>query len=65
MDILDAYELRKRTGLNFDDGLVLSSMKSLRIKQLVTFDQHFSNLEEIGVLTPDQAIKITQTQEFL
>ena len=39
--IYNAFEIMKKYKLDFDDALVVSIMKSLGIKQLVSFDKDF------------------------
>ncbi|MEK6887610.1 MAG: type II toxin-antitoxin system VapC family toxin [Candidatus Aenigmatarchaeota archaeon] len=51
------FEIMKKYKLDFDDALVVSTMLSLGIKQLVSFDRHFDSVKEIERLEPIQLLK--------
>ena len=55
--LYNAFETMKKYGLDFDDALVVSTMTSLGIKQLISFDKHFDKVKEIKRLEPVQFLK--------
>lgn|SRR3989338_626234 len=55
--IYNAFDIMKKYKLDFDDALVVSTMASLGIKQLVSFDRHFDRVKEIERLKPVQLLK--------
>lgn len=46
-DLYDAAEIMGRTGLDFDDSLVVACMKNYEVTELASFDRHFDRLREI------------------
>lgn len=52
--IYNAFEIMKR-GLDFDDALVVSIMKSLGIEKLISFDGDFDKIKEIKRIEPKDA----------
>jgi len=51
-DLLRALSFMDEFQLDFDDSLVLSCMKILEIKKLVSFDRHFDKIPSIQRLKP-------------
>ncbi|MHA1975053.1 MAG: type II toxin-antitoxin system VapC family toxin [Candidatus Hodarchaeales archaeon] len=54
--IFRALNEQKSNNLDFDDSLVIASMKELRIVDLITFDNHFNNITSIKKITPSEAL---------
>ncbi|MHA1380371.1 MAG: type II toxin-antitoxin system VapC family toxin [Candidatus Helarchaeota archaeon] len=50
-DLLQAISFMRIYQLDFDDSVVLSCMKSLKIK-IVTFDKHFDTISQISRIEP-------------
>lgn len=50
--IYNAFEIMKR-GLDFDDALVVSIMKSLGVEKLISFDGDFDKIKEIKRIEPE------------
>lgn len=51
-EVYKAFEISKRTRLDFDDSLVVSCMTSLGIKNLISFDKDFDKVKEIKRVEP-------------
>jgi len=49
--LLQAISFMRIYQLDFDDSVVLSCMKSLKIK-IVTFDKHFDTISQISRIEP-------------
>ena len=58
--IYSTHEIQSTFNLDFDDALVVASMRKLGIKNLVSYDHHFKKVNEINLLTPDKAITLIQ-----
>ena len=41
------FETMKENKIDFDDALIVSIMKSMKIEKLISFDRHFDKIEEI------------------
>ena len=53
--ISNAFDFMERYKLDFDDALVVSTMKSLGIEKLVSFDKDFDKVKEIQRVEPQNA----------
>ncbi|NHI94349.1 MAG: PIN domain-containing protein [Candidatus Lokiarchaeota archaeon] len=51
-DLTQAISFMNTYKLDFDDSLVLSCMKSLKIKNIISFDKHFDNISQINRIEP-------------
>jgi len=51
-DLSEAMKIMCTYKLDFDDGLVVSCMESLKIKKLYSFDKHFNGVKSIKRLEP-------------
>ena len=51
-DLLQAISFMSIYKLDFDDSLVLSCMKSLKIKKIISFDKHFDTISQISRIEP-------------
>lgn len=54
--LYNAFEIMKKQTLDFDDALVVAIMKSVGIKEVVSFDRHFDKINEIKRLEPNQVL---------
>jgi len=50
--LLQAISFMRIYQLDFDDSVVLSYMKSLKIKKIVSFDKHFDTISQISRIEP-------------
>ena len=50
--IYDSANLMKKYRLDFDDALVISCMIENSIKDLISYDKHFTKIKEINVIGP-------------
>ena len=53
--IYTAFEIMEKYKLDFDDALVVGTMKSLGIEKLVSFDKDFDKVKEIERVEPKNA----------
>lgn len=51
-DLLIAANLMEKNNLDFDDALVVASMKANKIKGLISFDRDFDKVKEISRIEP-------------
>ena len=51
-ELYKATEFMKKYKLDFDDSLVISCIKENNIKQLISYDKHFSKIKEISIIKP-------------
>jgi predicted nucleic acid-binding protein len=49
-DSYNASQIMKEEKLDYDDSLVLASMRKLGIKKLATLDKHFKKIKEIEIV---------------
>ena len=50
--LYSAFGIMKKYGLDFDDALVVATMKSSGIKEIMSFDGHFDKINEIKRVEP-------------
>lgn|SRR3989338_666733 len=55
--LYETFQVMEKYGLDFDDSLVVSTMTSLGIKKLVSFDRHFDKVKEIKRIEPLDILK--------
>lgn len=54
--VYNTFEIMKKYKLDFDDALVIATMKSLGIGELVSFDTDFDRVKEIERIEPVQIL---------
>lgn len=54
--LYNTFEIMKKQTLDFDDALVVAIMKSVGIKEIISFDKHFDKVKEIKRLEPNQVL---------
>ncbi len=54
--IYSSFETMKRHGLDFDDALVISVMRSEGVEKLISFDKDFDKVKEIKRIEPRNVI---------
>jgi len=59
--LLLAFDQQGQTSLDFDDCLILATMKELQTDSIVSFDAHFKKVKGIKIFSPREALNFLRT----